>query len=397
MPFSNVLTRPLASNATKGSRFGFLFERITFGTDGSTGVELPSNFTAWTTFNWEELEQTLLDTAVEVAIDLLLAIIIIVIGFLIIALLSRAFMAIARRREWDKTICGWLNSAIKALLKLIVLIIALNVLGLNMSTLTLLLAAFGVAVSSALGSIVLNFVCGVALMVMKPIHVGDWVVSSGCEGVVEEIGMVAVTLCHWNNTIYVIPNKNLFNSVITNCSVLSKRRLDIFITVPFVEDLDAVRDCIMHTLKSNPYVMASPRPFVNVEYVDGSRISLYVNPWVRKPDDPFFYITFMWDIREEIIRDMRKAKLRFGVDCVEIGFHMGDQQRAPDPSPKNVHEAEKLLESDYDYLAKDDLGDDSKTSESKLRLRLKRKKDDPDAPDDEKEEDNDDTQVIDAI
>jgi len=310
------------------NKFSFLFEKLSVFDRpflGGLTASLPKNVTEFTTFDWYEFENTLLDKAVEIGLNLVMAIIIIVIGFLIIAIISKIFMAIARKRKWNSTFVVWLDKGVTILLKVLVLILALNRLGVDMSTVTGLVAAAGIAFSAALGNVIPNFVCGVALMIMKPLRVGDWAAVSGCEGVVEELGMVNVHLCAWNNTIYIVPNSTVFNSVVTNFSRRSKRRLDILITIPYTEDLDAVRDVIMSTLKANKLVLEHPRPFINVEDITGSRITLSVNPWISKPEDPFSNILFMWDVREKIIQDMRAAHLRFGCDCLKVECHMGDQ------------------------------------------------------------------------
>jgi len=376
------------------SRYGFLFERITFGETEAT--EIPNNFTEWKSFDWEKLELTLYDTLISFGLNLAMAIIIIVIGFIIIAIISRIFLAIAKKRKWDRTFVGWLNVALKALLKVIVLILAFTRLGINMATITGLLAAVGIAFSAALGNVIPNFVCGIFLVVLKPLHVGDWVSVAGVDGVVEELGIVNVKLCSWNNTVFFVPNSKAFNSIITNCSVLSKRRLDIFIPIAYSEDLDAVKDVIMSTLKSNPYVLPHPRPFIKVDAVDGSRITLSVNPWIKRTEDPFFFITFVWDVREEILRNMRKARLRFGVNCLNVDIHMGDQEPAPKPSKKTVYEAEQLLDIDHDEVFEYEGAPESAARRrliSRLRNRIGGSGDDDDVTDDDFE----DVEILEAI
>jgi len=337
--------------------WSFLFKRINFGEDTpeeedeeETKTTLPKNFTELVDFDWEEFELTLLDKAVSFALNLVMAIIILIIGFLIVFIISKIFLGIAKKRKWDPTFVAWFDKALRILLKVIVLILVLNRLGLNMSTVTGILVAAGIAFSAALGNIIPNFVCGVLLLVMKPIHVGDWVTICNCNGCVEELGTVNVKLCSWNNTVFFIPNATVFTSIITNLSVRSKRRLDIIMPIAYSEDVDAVRDVVMSTLKSNPYVLQHPRPFVKVDNVDGSRITLSVNPWIKKPEDPFFFITFVWDLKEEILSNMRAAHLRYGCDCLKVACHMGDQEPAREPTERDLREAEKLFEVQHDEV-----------------------------------------------
>jgi len=374
---------------TLASKYGFLFERIHFGDTASSEQQLPQNFTAWKEFDWNAFKLNLLNKALNLAIGILLAIIIIIIGWILIAIISRIFLAIGRRRKWDKTFVGWVNTALKVLLKLVVLIIALNRAGLDMTMMTLLLAAFGVAFSAAVGQIALNFICGVAFMIMKPFKVGDLIEAAGVDGGVDTIGIFCCELSAWDNTIVIVSNSAIFNSVITNWTARSKQRIDLRLSISATEDLDGVRKVIMHTLLSNPYVLKHPRPFVSIDEFDSSRTKLVISPWIRKPEDAGFYPTFEFDIREDILRAIRKAGYRLGCDCLTAGLHIGPQQRPPLPRPKNIHEAEKILEPDEE--------EEEEVPERNHSSLFHRKKKKGDNVDYEKMDEHDDAVVLDAI
>ena len=310
---------------------------------GSSGSEQEA-------LDWNELGKTVLNEVVSFALKLVACVVIVVVGFIAISILSRIVKAIGNARKWDKTVCVWLDKGMRVLLKVIVLIIALGTLGVDMTTAALLLTALGVAVSAACGSTTLNFVCGAALLATKPFRVGDWVAVSGVDGVVERITMFNTRLCSWSNTMHVVPNSTMFNSVLTNYSVLSKHRLDMYLPIAFREDIDAARDVILAVLRASPVVLAHPRPFVRVENIDGARITLVVTPWVRRNDDPFFYVQTRWDLAEQITVALRAAHVRLGCDAEKLICRFGDREPAPKPQPKSKYEVERLLDVEHDEV-----------------------------------------------
>lgn len=315
---------------------------------------LPTNTSAWKEIDWNAVAASLLDRVVSFAVRLAACVVLVVVGLALIAVVSRVLLAVARARKWERTVVVWLSGALRVFLKVVLAIIALSTLGLDMATATGLVAAAGVALSAALGNVVLNLVAGAALMVTQPMHVGDWVSVAGCDGVVVEIALVHTTLCSYSNTLHIVPNTAVFNAVVTNYSVLAKRRLDIALPIAYTEDVDAARDAVLRALRACPAVLAHPRPLVTVDAVDGAAITLAAMPWARRTDDPFDYVTLPWALREDIVRELRAARLRPGCPALRATCQHGARTPAPRPLPRGRHEAERLLEVDHDPVADSD-------------------------------------------
>lgn len=323
--------------------------------EGEGGIaELPTNVSAWNEVDWNAVASSLLDRVVSFAVRLAACVVLVAVGLALIAVASRVLLAVARARQWERTVVVWLSGALRVFLKVVLALVALSTLGLDMATATGLVAAAGVALSAALGTVVLNLVAGAALMVTQPMRVGDWVTVAGCDGVVVEIALVHTTLCSYSNTLHIVPNTAVFNAVVTNHSARAKRRLDIALPIAYAEDIDAARDAALRALRACPAVLAHPRPLVAVDAVDGARLTLAAMPWARRTDDPFDFVTLPWALREDIVRELRAARLRPACDALRVSCQHGPRAPAPRPAPRGRHEAERLLEVDHDPVADSD-------------------------------------------
>ena len=85
-------------------------------------------------------------------------------------------------------------------------LLALQVIGLDLTTLMVFTASLGVGIGFGLQNIVNNFVSGILLLVERPLRVGDFVTVSGHEGEVTRIGFRSLTIRTFDKQEVFIPN-----------------------------------------------------------------------------------------------------------------------------------------------------------------------------------------------
>ena len=108
-------------------------------------------------------------------------------------------------------------------------LIALAVLGFNLTKLTILAGAFGVGLGFGMQNIVNNFVSGIILLFERPVKVGDVIQLDSTEGVVKRIGIRASVVRTVNGYEVIVPNAKLISDPVTNWTFSHRRRL---ITMP---------------------------------------------------------------------------------------------------------------------------------------------------------------------
>jgi small conductance mechanosensitive channel len=158
------------------------------------------------------------------------------------------------------------------------LIAALNVLGIQTTTLIAILGAAGLAIGLALQSSLSHFAAGVMLVTFRPFEVGDTIEGAGVAGVVESIGIFSTTVITPDNIKIVVPNNNLFTGTLKNMTTLGTRRVDLEVDIGD----RAIEPTITHLLslvQPHPLVLNDPKPTCNVLSVTSEKTTLYLRPW----------------------------------------------------------------------------------------------------------------------
>ena len=155
-------------------------------------------------------------------------------GLKIVVAVSLTYMALRcidvltgywRRRivaEEDRTFSEHLLPIIRNTLKVFTIIVAvlltLQNLGLNITSLIASLGISGLALALAAQDTLANFFGAIVILVDKPFHIGDTVRIDPHEGTVETIGFRSIRVRTADGHLVTIPNKTVGNAIVTNIS-----------------------------------------------------------------------------------------------------------------------------------------------------------------------------------
>jgi small conductance mechanosensitive channel len=112
---------------------------------------------------------------------LLIAALIIVIGFWIAGLLTKALRKMLNKSDIDTGLVTFLTSFFSMAFKILVLVTAIMELGIQMTSIIALLGAAGLAIGMAFSGTLSNFAGGIMILVLKPFKVGDFVDAQGVQ------------------------------------------------------------------------------------------------------------------------------------------------------------------------------------------------------------------------
>merc|ERR1711991_1175952 len=132
--------------------------------------------------------------ALDFGLRLVFALVVIFIGLIIIKIICWVVGKILQRKKMDATIRGFLLSLLKGILKIVLLTIVMDILGMEVVSFVALIGALGLAVGLSLGSIASNAVAGFFILINKPFVVGEYVEAAGVSGTVFLIEIFATTL-----------------------------------------------------------------------------------------------------------------------------------------------------------------------------------------------------------
>lgn len=230
------------------------------------------------------------------AINVVVALVILFVGKWVAKLLGGVGRKLMVKAKVDETLAKFLSNIIYGLLLTLVVLAAIEQLGVDTTSAAAVIAAAGLAVGFALQSSLSNFASGVMLILFKPFKVGDFVNAGGSAGVVEEIHIFHTLMRTGDNVQITIPNSQITGGTITNFSAKETRRIDLVVGCGYGDDLRAVKTFFEDLLAGDERILEDPEPVVAVNELGESSVDFVVRPWVNAAD----YWAVRWDLTEKI-------------------------------------------------------------------------------------------------
>lgn len=244
----------------------------------------------------EFLQYLALTYAGPILINFLIAGVIFLIGRWFAQAITRVVGKVAKKARLDETLVKFLENIVYAVLMVVVIMAAVDRIGVPTTSFAAILAAAGFAIGFALQGSLGNFAAGVMLIVFKPFKVGDFVEAGGQSGVVEEIHIFNTLMRTGDNIKIIVPNSSITGGTIRNFSAKATRRIDLVIGCGYDDDLKAVKQFLLDVVKAESRVLEDPVPVVAVSELGESSVNFVVRPWVKSAD----YWATRWDLTEAI-------------------------------------------------------------------------------------------------
>ena len=227
--------------------------------------------------------------------------------------LANLIRGIMVRAGLDTMLVQFLGNIVNTVLLVVVIIAALDHLGVPTTSMLAVFGAAGLAVGLALRDSLSNFASGVMLIVLRPFKVGDFVDAGGLSGTTEEIGIFATVLRTGDNRRIVVPNGQIAGAAIVNYSTLPTRRIDLAFGIAYGDDLRHAKDIIRRVLAEEQRILAEPEATVAISELGDSSVIINVRPWVNTED--------YWAVRSSLLENV---KLAFDAEGVTIPFPQRD-------------------------------------------------------------------------
>lgn len=162
------------------------------------------------------------------------------------------------------------------------LFVALQTVGLNLSSLAIFAGAIGVGVGFGLQNIVSNFISGLIILAERPIALGDYVEVGGVGGRVRDINLRSTRVVTNDNISIIVPNSEFIASTVTNYSHGDpKIRVRLPVGIAYGSDVEKFRLGMIEVAKANPDVMKDPEPKVFFIGFGDSSLDFEVVVWAE--------------------------------------------------------------------------------------------------------------------
>lgn len=198
---------------------------------------------------------------------------------------------ILKAEKLDVNLRYVLVKIVKTLLVVVAVLIALPMVGINLTILSVFGGALGVGLGLGLQKIASNYVSGFIILADHSVHPGDRLNINNFTGYVTKITARFVVLRSSDGSEALIPNDTFVSNTVINDSYSSKiMSNNLTLQVAYNTDLPQALEILKEAAAKQARVCDDPKPNSYVTGFADSGINLYVNYWIRDPENGFLSI-----------------------------------------------------------------------------------------------------------
>ena len=266
------------------------------------------------TLDYHEVLQTMLSEAVWIVIKIVIALAIYFLGRWIVRRVVRLIDVAMERRKVDVSLRSFMRNTVRVVFSLILVLIVVQTLGVNVTSLIAVFSAATLAIGMALSGTAQNFAGGVMILMMKPYRVGDYISAQGQSGTVREIKLFSTVITTTDNQTIYIPNNAIATAIIDNYTTAEQRRVDWTVGISYGDDVDVARETILAMLAADARILRETAPVVWVAALADSSVNLTVRAWVANAD----YWDVCFEYNERFYKELPKAGINFPFPQMDV-------------------------------------------------------------------------------
>jgi potassium-dependent mechanosensitive channel len=195
------------------------------------------------------------------------------------------------------------------------IMMAISLIGLNLTSIAFLTGVLGIGVGFGLQNIVNNFVSGLMLLFERPFKVGDLVVIDNETGTVRKIGLRSTVIETFDRSELIVPNSQFISGKVTNWTRSSHvARIKIAVGVAYGSDVDRVLNLLKEAAGTDPRVLSNPEPNPLFLRFGDSALEFELHVWIADVKD-------LLAVRSHLCQAIA---LRFREAGIEIPFPQRD-------------------------------------------------------------------------
>jgi len=249
---------------------------------------------------------------------LIIALAVFLVFYLLYRVLNFLLARVTRRAGVEPTAATFLLVAVKYVVLIVGVVMALEELGLDVTTILEGLGIVGLALGFAAKDGLSNIIAGFFLFWDKPFVIGDLIEVSDEYGEVRAITMRTTRIVTVDGKLVSIPNSVIVNSKIRSYTMIPHLRLDIDVTIGVNERIDEAREVILDTVRRDERFLKEPPPEVVVITLGDYFVKIALKVWLR---DPRIHIPVREELREAIKNALDKSGIVMPYETIELVKH----------------------------------------------------------------------------
>ena len=238
------------------------------------------------------------------------AILILIVGKMVANWVQKRVAAwLSRSGKFDATLQGFLSNLARYVVLIATFLAVLGQFGIETTSLIAVLGAASLAIGLALQGTLSNVAAGVMLLVFRPFKAGDFVETAGIAGSVKTITLFITELATPDNVQILVPNSQVWGSIVKNFSHHTTRRVDFVLGIDYGDDIDKAQSVVQEVVKADSRVLADPAPMVVVGNLGESSVDLTIRVWCQAGD--------YWPVKFDLTKTFKQ---RFDAEKLNIPF-----------------------------------------------------------------------------
>lgn len=173
----------------------------------------------------------------------------------------------------------------KFVLLVVAFLLALNMVGIDLTALAVFGGAVGVGLGFGLQRIASNFISGFIVLFDRSIRPGDVITIGDTFGWVQELHARYVVVKDRDGVERLIPNETLITNEVINWSYTDRNvRLKVPVSISYDNDPEQALALLLAAATANPRVLADPAPATRLMAFGDNGIELELRVWIQDPE-----------------------------------------------------------------------------------------------------------------
>lgn len=239
--------------------------------------------------------------------NILIAILILIIGYLLVALVVRYIRHAMNKAKMAQLLIEFVSRVAKIMLLIVILLVAVSALGIDVGAgLVSISVVFGFVIGFAFQDMLGNLAAGFMIALTKPFKVGDYVDAAGNSGSIQHVGISNTTMLTVDNKKVIIPNSKVWGDAIINYTAMKTRMIDLTVGIGYDDDIGKAIKLASDILNNHEKVLSDPAPLIATNELGDSSVNLIVRPWVNTSN--------YWPVKRELIKQIKEAYDEAGIN-----------------------------------------------------------------------------------
>lgn len=288
--------------------------------------------------------------AVAVSVRVLATISFVWAAYRLVDVFSEAMSIRASRTEskLDDQLVPLVRRSLKVVTVIIGALFVLQNLDVDVGSLLAGLGIGGLAFALAAKDTLANFFGSIMIFADRPFQIGDWVVISGAEGIVEEVGFRSTRIRTFYNSVITLPNSKIADAQVDNYGARIYRRTYVTVRLSYdttPEQMQSFVEGVRAIIRANEY---SRKDYYEIHFSGFGEHSLDVMLY-------FFFKVSNWseELRErhnvylEVLRLAKELGVRFAIPTQRLHheFVAAPGQPREVPTPPSFEQLQQIVRS----------------------------------------------------